>query len=208
MMKLISLKWNRCPQWIQEIIHELKTLDKSALANEQFRALAGQQLFKQLIPKGHQERGREVGAGAEGRWTETQMSREYHGKDCMEKQKMTLVKLTPDHVGQNTHFGIPGCDTRTCSPETGSVNHARCLLLLYLWATFNHTWLVPSVFKPDHETISWGMHKAALNSVEHDKHLLICIMCQDQVDTDHDNITCRLLVRRCSSTWCILAFYF
>lgn len=127
--------------------------------------------------QGPSKNRREVGEGAEGGWTEAQMSSEYHGKGCMEKGKMTLVKLTPDNVGQNMHFGIPGCDTRTHSPETGSINHTRCLLLFYLWATFNHTWLVLSAFKLDHEIISRGMHKAALKSVECYKHLLICIMC-------------------------------
>lgn len=38
----------------------MKTLDKSALANEQFRALSAQQLVKELIYSGHQENGKEV----------------------------------------------------------------------------------------------------------------------------------------------------
>lgn len=130
----------------------------------------------ELIPKGRQENGREVGEGAEGRWPEARMSRKYSRKNCMETGKMTLVKLTWGHVGQNMQFGIPDCDIRTRSPDTGSINYSWCLLLFYLWASFNHTWLVPSAFKPDHEILCWGMHKAALKSVEHHNHMFICIV--------------------------------
>lgn len=95
------------------------------------------------------------------------------------------------------HFGFPGCDTRKCSPETGSLHYAQCFLLFYLWTTFN-TWLLPSVFKTDHEIFFWGIHKTALKSVEHYKDLLIYI-----IPGPHWNwprLLCRLLVRHHSST--------
>lgn len=85
------------------------------------------------------------------------------GKAAWKKGKWLIL----DHAGQNMDFGILGCDPRTHSPETGSINHTQCLLLLCLCATFNYTWLVLSALKPDHEIISWGVHKAALKSVEH-----------------------------------------